>query len=70
MVYFKETEFTVGLHGGMVVKYSDDDIEISLNGILVLRKDSLGLQIKEVHLSDTMDESSEQHKAYEYMFMD
>lgn len=70
MAYFKETEFTVGLHGGMVVKYSDNDIEISLDGILVLRKDSLGLHIKEVHLSDTMDESLEQHKAYEYMFMD
>lgn len=54
MAYFKETEFTVGLHGGMVVKYSDNDIEISLGGILVLRKDGLGLQIKEVHLSDTM----------------
>lgn len=70
MAYFKETEFTVGLHGGMVVKYSDKDIEISLDSILVLRKDSLGLQIKEVHLSDTMEESSEQHKAYKYMFMD
>ena len=70
MSYFKETEFSVGLHGGMVVKYSDNDIEISLKGILVLRKDGLGLQIKEVHLSDTIDESLEQHKAYEYMFMD
>lgn len=54
----------------MVVKYSDNDIEISLDGILVLRKDGLGLQIKEVHLSDAMDENPEQHKAYEYMFMD
>ena len=70
MAYFKEVKFTVGLHGGMVVKYSDNDIEISLDGILVLRKDSLGLHIKEVHLSDTMDESLEQYKAYEYMFMD
>ena len=70
MDYFKKTEFEIGLHGGMILKYGDRDVEVVIDGILVLKRYGLNLRAKEVHLADITDESLEQYKAYEYMFSD
>ena len=67
--YFKKVEFQVGLHGGIVSKYGENNnVEVSIDGILVLKRYGLVLRVEEVSLNDVTDKGSEQYKVYDYIF--
>lgn len=67
--YFKEMEFQVGLHGGIILKYEDNNIEVNIDGILVLKRYGLGWRVGEVSLDGVVDNSLDQYKVYDYIFL-
>lgn len=67
--YFKEMEFQVGLHGGIVSKYGENNIEVNIDGILVLKKYGLVLQVEEISLDGVVNNSLDQYKVYDYIFL-
>ena len=55
--------------GGIVSKYGENNnIEVSIDGILVLKRYGLVLRVEEVSLNDVTDKGSEQYKVYDYIF--
>ncbi len=56
--------------GGIVSKYGENNnIEVSIDGILVLKRYGLVLRVEEVSLNDVTDKGSEQYKVYDYIFL-
>ena len=67
--YFKEMEFQVGLHGGIVSKYGENNIEVNIDGILVLKRYGLVWRVEEISLDGVVDNSLDQYKVYNYIFL-
>ena len=67
--YFKEMEFQVGLHGGIISKYEENNIEVNIDGILVLKRYGLVWRFDEISLDSIIDKDLDQYKVYDYIFL-
>ena len=67
--YFKEMEFQVGVHGGIISKYEENNIEVNIDGILVLKRYGLAWRVDEISLDSIVDKDLDQYKVYDYIFL-
>jgi len=62
-------EFQVGLHGGIISKYEENNIEVNIDGILVLKRYGLVWRVDEISLDSIIDKDLDQYKVYDYIFL-